>query len=203
MNFRLVFRLAGRVLMLVSPIMTVPLFVALYYGEDAMPFLCGMIAMFLVGVVLSHIPARKGFFTCEGFFSVALIWLMIGLCGAVPFYVSGYFGGIINCIFESISGFSTTGATILPDIEAVPKALLFWRAMTNWLGGMGVLVLTTAVLPSMGIRSHYLTQAETPGLCVFKACPQTGTNIQNFIHHLLRAYSAAGALPASCRSSFI
>ena len=107
--------------------------------------------------------------------AVALIWFATCLFGALPFWLSGSFPSFVDCVFESASGFTTTGASILTDIEAMPKGVLFWRSFTHWLGGMGVLVLATAVLPSMGIRSHYLTQAETPGPVFSKLVPKQST----------------------------
>ena len=103
---------------------------------------------------------------------MGLIWLVTGVMGALPFYFSGTFPSFVDCLFESVSGFTTTGATILTDIEAQPRGILFWRAFTHWMGGMGVLVLLTALLPSLGIRSHYLTQAETPGPVFSKLVPK-------------------------------
>ena len=103
---------------------------------------------------------------------MGLIWLMTGVVGALPFYFSGYFPSFVDCFFESCSGFTTTGATILTDIEALPYGILFWRAFTHWLGGMGVLVLATAIVPSLGVRPHYLTQAETPGPVFSKLVPK-------------------------------
>ena len=100
------------------------------------------------------------------------IWLLIGLGGALPFWLSGYFPSFIDCVFESFSGFTTTGATILTDIEALPRGILFWRAFTHWLGGMGILVLVTAVVPALGIPSHYLAQAESPGPTFSKLVPK-------------------------------
>ena len=94
------------------------------------------------------------------------------MVGGLPFYFSGYFESFVDCIFETCSGFTTTGATILVDIEALPRGILFWRSFTHWLGGMGVLVLATAILPSLGVPSHYLTQAESPGPVFSKLVPK-------------------------------
>ena len=164
MNIKLVLKLVGRILLVESVALVLPLMVALLYREDPMPFLLSIAIVAACGLALSALPCRKKqFFTREGFVSVGLIWIITGLVGSLPFQFCGYFASPIDCIFESCSGFTTTGASILTNIEALPKGILFWRSFTHWLGGMGVLVLATAIVPTMGIRSHYLTQAETPG----------------------------------------
>ena len=163
MNIKLVLKLVGRVLLLEAAALAVPLVVTLLYREDPLPFLLAIALVAAAGFGLSALPARHTFFTREGFVAVGLIWIFTGLVGALPFLFSGWFATPMDAIFESCSGFTTTGSTILPEIESLPKGILFWRAFTHWLGGMGVLVLATAIVPKLGIRSHYLTQAETPG----------------------------------------
>lgn len=172
MNLKLVLKLVGRIMLVETVAMLLPLFVALLYGESIMPFVWSILLMAVVGGGLAYMPARTQFYTREGFFAVGLIWVVTGVAGALPFYFCGQFPSFVDCLFESCSGFTTTGATILTDIEALPKGILFWRSFTHWLGGMGVLVLATALLPSMGIRSHYLTQAETPGPVFSKLVPK-------------------------------
>jgi len=172
MNLKLVMKLVGRVMLVEAVAMLLPLLVALMYGEDPMPFVWTILLVLLVGGLLSRMKTKSQFYTREGFFAVGLIWLLTGVVGGLPFYFSGEFLSFVDCLFESCSGFTTTGATILTDIESVSKGILFWRSFTHWLGGMGVLVLATALLPSMGIRSHYLTQAETPGPVFSKLVPK-------------------------------
>ncbi len=172
MNFRVVFKLIGRILLLLAGSMVLPLVVALLYQESPFPFLSSILLLGLIGGGLSALPANNRFYAREGFFAVALIWLLTGVAGSLPFLFSGEFATPIDCIFESCSGFTTTGATILTVIEPLPKGILFWRAFTHWLGGMGVLVLATAIVPSLGIRSHYLTQAETTGPVFSKLVPK-------------------------------
>ena len=151
MNIRLVLRVTGRVMQLESAVMLIPLAVALLYRESPAPFLYSILIILISGTLLSHLPARRHFFAREGFVAVGLIWILTGVLGGLPFYFSGYFNSFVDCVFESCSGFTTTGSTILTDIESLPKGILFWRSFTHWLGGMGVLVLATAVLPSLGI----------------------------------------------------
>ena len=172
MNLKLVFKLVGKVLVVEAAAMVLPLAVALIYREDPMPFVYTIALMLVLGLGLSKLHTQKNFYTREGFFTVGLIWLLTGFMGALPFYFSGEIPSFVDCLFETYSGFTTTGATILTEIEALPKGILFWRSFTHWLGGMGVLVLATALLPSMGIRSHYLTQAESPGPVFSKLVPK-------------------------------
>lgn len=172
MNFKVVLKIVGRVITMEAFVMLIPTFVAAFYGEDITPFLMSIILVLFLGVILSSMNATKEFFIREGFFTVGLIWLATGFIGALPFYYSGYFPSFIDCIFESCSGFTTTGATILTEIESLPKGILFWRSLTHWLGGMGVLVLATALIPTIGIRTKYLTQAESPGPVFSKLVPK-------------------------------
>ena len=172
MNIRLVLRVTGRVMQLESAVMLIPLAVALLYRESPAPFLYSILIILISGTLLSHLPARRHFFAREGFVAVGLIWILTGVLGGLPFYFSGYFNSFVDCVFESCSGFTTTGSTILTDIESLPKGILFWRSFTHWLGGMGVLVLATAILPSLGVPSHYLTQAESPGPVFSKLVPK-------------------------------
>jgi len=172
MNFKLVFNITGRLLMMEGASMLLPLVVALLYRESPFPFVFTILILLAVGFALSRLPYEKHFFAREGFFAVGLIWVLMGVFGALPFWFSGYFGSFVDCMFECFSGFTTTGATILTEIESLPRGILFWRSFTHWLGGMGVLVLSSAILPSMGIRSHYLTQAESPGPVSSKLVPK-------------------------------
>lgn len=172
MNIKLVLKLVGRILKVEAAALVFPLVVALLYREDPIPFLLTIALVLAAGFALSALQTSKQFFAREGFVAVGLIWIVTGLVGALPFLFCGYFASPIDCIFESCSGFTTTGASILTNIEALPKGILFWRSFTHWLGGMGVLVLATAIVPSMGIRSHYLTQAETPGPVFSKLVPK-------------------------------
>ena len=172
MNFRLVLNVVGRVMLIESAAMLLPVCVALIYQEPLFPFLGSAAVMLLLGCGLTLIPSNKQFYSREGFFAVGLIWLLTCFTGALPFWLSGEFDSFVDCFFESCSGFTTTGASILTDIEALSQGILFWRSFTHWLGGMGVLVLTSAIIPSMGIRSKYLTQAESPGPVFSKLVPK-------------------------------
>ncbi len=172
MNIRLVLKVLGRLLQMEAFAMVVPAVCALCYHESLMPFLLSAAIMAVTGTLLSLIHAQRRFFIREGFAAVGLIWLSTCLMGALPFWFSGEFPSFVDCFFESASGFTTTGSTILTEIEPLSRGILFWRSFTHWLGGMGVLVLATAVLPSLGVRSQYLTQAESPGPVFSKLVPK-------------------------------
>ena len=172
MNLTLVLKIVGRVLLFECFTLLLPMAVALGYGEDPAPFAATIALVSLLGVLLSLLPAKGAFFAREGFCAVGLIWVLTGILGALPFYFSGCFASFVDCLFESFSGFTTTGGTILPDVEILPQGVQFWRCFSHWLGGMGVLVLATAVLPSLGEQSQYLARAETPGPFVLKLVPR-------------------------------
>ena len=123
----------------------------LYYGEsDVAAFALSIGLILLVAVVLYWIAPKGGVVRYrEGFLIVGLGWLLVSLFGSLPYVFHGTFDSVIDAFFEGVSGFSTTGATVLVDIESQPHGILFWRALTNWLGGMGILVLTLAILPAL------------------------------------------------------
>ena len=173
MNFKLVFRIVGASLLLEAAAMVLPLIVALIYGEDIGPFILTIAILLIVGLAsVFLLKAKREFYAREGFFTVGLIWVLFSAFGALPFRFSGLFGNYVNCFFECASGFTTTGASILTAIEGLPYGLLFWRSFTHWLGGMGVLVLTAALLPSLGISSNHLIRAESPGPVKSKLVPR-------------------------------
>ena len=173
MNFRLVFRVTGKTLMVEAVAMLLPLFVCLLYREDPVPFLLAIAITGAAGLLLSLIRSDDHFFPREGFFAVALIWLLVSACGALPFFFCGYFHCYIDCFFEAVSGFTTTGSSILEAVELLPKGILFWRSFMHFLGGMGVLLLTIALLPSLGRRTVHLMKAESPGPVVSKLVPKS------------------------------
>lgn len=173
MNFKLVLRITGLSLFIEAGAMLVPMAVALIYGESPIPFLCSiLLVLAAASVPVFLFRPKTDFFAREGFFTVGLIWVLFGVFGALPFWFSGQFGPYIDCLFETISGFTTTGATILTAIEGLPMGLLFWRSFTHWLGGMGVLILTAALLPFLGISSNFLIRAESPGPVKSKLVPR-------------------------------
>ena len=173
MNFKLVFRIVGFSLLIEAAALVLPLLVSMIYGEDIGPFILTIAILLVVGCAAIFLfKSSKDFFAREGFFTVGLIWVLFSAFGALPFRFSGLFGNYANCFFECVSGFTTTGSTILRAVEGLPYGLLFWRSFTHWLGGMGVLVLTAALLPSLGISSNHLIRAESPGPVKSKLVPR-------------------------------
>ncbi len=140
--------------------------VSLYYGQyDLIALLITTAFCFFVGIILRLLTnkADKNIGKREGYIIVSLVWIVFSLFGALPFVISGAIPSYTDAFFETISGFTTTGASILNDIEAMPYGLLFWRSLTQWLGGMGIIVLSIAILPMFGIGGMQLFVAEVPG----------------------------------------
>ena len=173
MNYKLMLRMLGRTLQVEALCLLLPLLVALWYHEDPRPFLYTIVPVALLGFALARIPSRDAFFSREGFTVVGLIWLALSLFGALPFWFSGEFQSFADCLFEIVSGFTTSGGTVLADIEALPRGILFWRSFASWIGGMGVLLFTLAFLPRVGGRTQGLVHAEVPGPIFSKLAPKT------------------------------
>lgn len=154
--------------------MVLPAFVALLYAEytDTGVFLaCAAVFSLLGFLLIRRKPNKQAFFAKEGFVMVALSWLMLSLLGALPYVFSGAIPSFMDALFETVSGFTTTGATILTDVEAMSHGMLFWRSFTQWVGGMGVLVFMMAILPTVGGKGMYLMQAESTGPSVSRLMP--------------------------------
>ena len=165
MNKRLILKLSGSVMLVEGALLFVPLIVSLALrGGDWTAFALTIAIAVVLGALLSQLKPRDDTLSArEGYAVVTLSWLFVSLIGALPFYFSGAVKSPVDCLFETVSGFTTTGATILTNVEALPKGLLMWRSLTHWAGGMGVLVLSLAVIPKMGGRSIYLMRAESSG----------------------------------------
>ena len=161
MNKRLILNLTGVVLLTESALMLLTFLVTLLLGEDDHWAMLGSFAATAAAGLLMHLlrPRNESLKARDGFAVVALSWIMVSCFGALPFYIGGVIPDYIDALFESVSGFTTTGATILTDVEALPRGLLFWRSFTHWAGGMGVLVLSLAIMPRMGSRSIHLMRA--------------------------------------------
>lgn len=159
--------------------MVLPIFVCLCFRDyhDIMPFVYSIGLTLLAAVVLGiKKPKNDVVFARESFISVSLGWLLLSLFGALPFYISGSIPNIIDCIFETVSGFTTTGATILNTVETLPKSILFWRAFTHWIGGMGVLVFLLMLTQISEGNAMYIMRAEVPGPSVGKLAPRMRSN---------------------------
>lgn len=162
-----------------------PCIVSLYYKEFecAISFFIVAFAVAIISLPLAIIkPKNKHMYAREGLVIVALMWVIYPIFGALPFYISGAIPNFIDAIFESISGFTTTGSTILTDIENLPNGILFWRTFTHWIGGMGVLVLAIAIFPSSN-DSMYLMRAECAGPQVGKIVPK-GKNSARYLYSI-------------------
>lgn len=178
MNLKIVLRSLGMLLVCESLTLLPPTIVSLIYKDgDFSAFLYTILLILFFGIPMILIkPQNNNIFPKDGFTIVALGWLLISLFGALPFYFSGAIPSFVDAFFESSSGFTTTGSTLLSEIESLPRGILFWRSFTVWVGGMGILVLTIALLPSMGMGSMQIMKAESPGPIVGKIVPRLGTS---------------------------
>ena len=174
MNYGMVRNIIGVIMKVEGVLLALPLCVALLYAEGNYEiFIYPAALLFAIGFALSYkAPKNRIIYSREGFVIVALCWIAISIFGSIPFQMSGYFPSYIDSLFETISGFSTTGSTILETVEILPNSLLFWRALTQWVGGMGVLVFVLAVAPLAGERSLHLMRAEMPGPTIGKMTPR-------------------------------
>ncbi|MEZ7195502.1 TrkH family potassium uptake protein [Pseudodesulfovibrio karagichevae] len=169
MRWRYVLHVIGALVACVGLTMVLPLGWGLYYRDGtATPLALSMAITVLMGgtaFLLFRDRSHKASIMThrEGMAIVALGWFAAGAFGGLPFWLGGTFGSVVDCVFESLSGFSTTGSSVLADIEAVPRGLLFWRSLTHWLGGMGIIVLSLAILPFLGVGGMQLYKAEVPG----------------------------------------
>ena len=175
MNYAIVFRLLGYILMIEGALLLLPAAASLIYGEWM------VLAVFLltaavsagIGFALRAIkPRSKVFYMREGFTATALSWIVISVVGAAPFVLTGCIPNPVDALFETVSAFTTTGASILPEVESLPKGILFWRSFTHWIGGMGVLVFLLSLLPLTGGSHVNLMKAESPGPQVDKLVPK-------------------------------
>lgn len=174
MNKRLILKTLSKLMITESVLMMLPMFVSLIYGEskNAVIFLIVSFVNFIVFFPLTKlIPKSDKIYTKEGFAIVAAAWIMWAVVGAFPFYLSGILTSYTDCFFETVSGLTTTGATVLSEISSLPKGILFWRSFTHWIGGMGVLVFVLAIV-SLSSNSMDLMRAEVPGPSVGKLVPR-------------------------------
>ena len=165
MNYKMTSYILGHIAVLEAVLLCIPFVLSIIYGEDTLlGFGIAILALVLIGVPFSlKKPEKRDFRAREGFVIVALSWILLSLFGSLPFFISGYIPNFIDSLFETISGFTTTGGTILSDIQSLPKSLLFWRSLTQWVGGMGVLVFIIAIIPKSDAKIIHLFRAESPG----------------------------------------
>ncbi|MRT91579.1 TrkH family potassium uptake protein [Ancylomarina sp. 16SWW S1-10-2] len=179
MNFKFVLNILGRMLLILSIFMTTIIPWIIYFHEYsillaieesiAIPLIIGLSLLFFTKGYSKNIGSK------EAYILTSAIWIIMGVTGSLPFWFSHTTHSFIDALFESISGFTTTGSSILTDIEAAPKAILYWRSLTHWIGGMGIIVLTVAIFPSLQIASYRLFSSESSGIDSSKLMPKTSS----------------------------
>lgn len=174
MNYKIIFKVLGYLLLIIALGMVAPFIIsAVVQQNDTIPFAISIVLTSIVGVLLARIPiTKKKIKAKEGLAIVTLGWIFASIFGALPFYLSGSIPSYVDAFFETVSGFTTTGATIIDDIEVLPMGILFWRSFTHWIGGMGILVVAVAVLPLMGAGGFHVFKAESPGPIADKIVPR-------------------------------
>lgn len=174
MNYRIISYILGCVLNIEAAAMILPFLCSLIYDEQikwVFPLCIALCLIVGLPLIISK-PKDKNMFAKEGFVAVALSWIAMSIFGAMPFILSDSIPNFIDAFFETASGFTTTGASIVTDVDALPKSIIFWRSFTHWIGGMGVLVFLVALLPMSGGSNLHLIRAESPGPSVGKLVPR-------------------------------
>ncbi|OLS01525.1 TrkH family potassium uptake protein [Tissierella creatinophila] len=174
MNYGIVLRVLGILLIIESSLMAPSLLISLYEGEhDFYPFLITIIITLIVGIILSRKKGKDNLISAkDGLAIVALGWLSISILGAMPLFLAKSTPTYIDAFFEIVSGFTTTGSSVIENVEILPKGILFWRSFTHWIGGMGILVFTIALLPALGVGGFQIYKAESPGPIAGKMAPR-------------------------------
>ena len=226
MNRKMICRVLGLILLCLSALLVLPTVAGLCYGESVTHFLITIALSGVLGFLLTRVkPYSDVIYAKDGFVVVSLGWILMSLLGALPFVLSGDIPNYIDALFETVSGFTTTGASILDDIEGLSRGCMFWRSFTHWIGGMGVLVFILAVLPMSGEHSMHIMRAEVPGPTVGKLVPRARQTAKilymiyiamtvlemlllllggmNFYDALLHAFATAGTGGFSTRAASI
>ncbi len=193
MDRSIIRHILGRVMMIEAALMLLPAVVGLFYAEymDSLIYVCTAAGAFLLGLLFSFKkPPNRSFYLKEGCIVTSLSWVFLSLIGALPFTITGDIPSYLDAVFETVSGFSTTGASILTDVTALSHVNLFWRSFTNWIGGMGVLVFLLAIVSMNGGSSINLMRAESPGPSVGKLVPK----IEHTARILYMLYLALSAI---------
>ncbi|MBR5201804.1 MAG: TrkH family potassium uptake protein [Clostridia bacterium] len=199
MNYKMVLRTVGKLLQAEALLLLLPMAVSIYYKENFIHIYGVVIAILLgVGTVMTiPKPDTRRIYAREGFAIVSFSWILLSFFGALPFVLSGQIPSIVDAMFEVVSGFTTTGATILPDVERMSRSLLFWRAFTHWLGGMGIIVFVLAFLPQKDMQSMHIMRAEVPGPSVGKLVSKT-TVTARILYILYGALTVAEIIALLC-----
>ena len=177
MNYKMIVHILGWLLIFESLFMIVPMITAIVYGESALWAFLSVAAICLVvgKLVTRKKPENKVLYAREGFVIVSLSWIVLSFFGALPFVISGSIPSLVDAMFESVSGFTTTGASILSDVEVLPRSVQMWRSFSHWIGGMGVLVFIMAFIPLSGGQNMHIMKAESAGPSVGKLVPRVKT----------------------------
>ena len=186
MNYRIIAYIMGWVLNFEGAFLLLPAVTAFVYGEkEGFAFLiCSLISFATGGLIVLKKPSNKRFYAREGFVICSMTWIVISLVGAIPFVITGVLPNYIDALFEIVSGFTTTGSSVITDLTPVPHCVLLWRSFSHWIGGMGVLVFILAVLPLFGGVDMHLMRAESPGPSVGKLVP----NVKKTASYLYKIY---------------
>ena len=199
MNYKMVLKTVGRLLWAEAAFLCLPLFVSLYYKENLFLVYLIVIGLLLgVGALTNLInPQKRTIYAREGFVIVSLSWILLSFFGSLPFVFSQEISSLIDAFFETVSGFTTTGATILTNIESMPKSFLFWRAFTHWIGGMGILMFVLAFLPQKDMQSMHIMRAEVPGPSVGKLVSKT-TVTARILYIIYTVFTVAQIIALLC-----
>lgn len=179
-NWKLIIRILGFLLFIEAGLMSVCLAVSVYYSESVMPMLWALITAVAIGVfcVSSSAGAGKNMGRKDGYIVVSLVWIVFSLIGMIPFLVDGCIPDVAGAFFETVSGFTSTGATVIDDVDSVPKGILFWRSMSQWIGGIGIIFFTIAILPAFGVGEVKLFAAEATGPVHDKVHPRISVAVK-------------------------
>lgn len=174
MNYWIVIKVLGSLLLFEAIALLPPLLVSLFTGgKDLSAFIYSILLLLVIGFPMSKISVKtKRIKAKDALLIVTLGWIFFSFFGSLPFLFSGSIPSLIDAFFETVSGFTTTGATILNNIEVLPQGIIFWRSFTHWIGGMGILVLTIAILPAIGVGGYQIFKAESPGPITDKLVPK-------------------------------
>lgn len=177
MNYKFIIHILGRILLVFAAFMITIIPWIFYFHENELlkPVLISISIPVAIGLLIlfSIKNYDKDFTRREGYLVVSSVWVLMGVIGSLPFYLSGAIPSWTDAYFESISGFTTTGSSILTDIESLPKSILYWRSLTHWIGGMGIVILVIAILPMLRIAGYQLFSMESSGTMFEKIKPRT------------------------------
>ena len=205
MNYHMIRYILGQIMKLEAALMGLPLLVSLYYRDDGMlPLLSVMLPLGIAGYILTGFkPKNQTIYAREGFVIVAFAWMLMSAVGALPFVISGTIPNYIDALFETVSGFTTTGSTLVPNVESFPMSLIMWRSFTHWIGGMGVLVFALAILPAGSAQSMYIMRAEVPGPTVGKLVAKNADHSADSLRDLRFLHSSQGSYASLHRNALV